>query len=151
MSAHPASSRSGRVAAVLVAAGAIAYGIAGSRIEYAFSSDPIGPRGFPVGLAILLVLLAVWYFVRPGAAESLPTGRGLAAASGFVGLALAGVLAMPLVGFVPTMTVLLAGVAWLFGARPVLALGSGLVQALIWWSLFGPLLGGNLPKGPLGI
>jgi putative tricarboxylic transport membrane protein len=146
----PDAARAGRIAAALVALGALAYGAAGVQIEYAFSSDPIGPRGFPVGLAVILILLAAWYFVQPGDAEPWPRGRGLTAAITFLGLSVLCVLGMPIVGFVPAMTVLMAAVARLFGASPPLSAASGLGQAILWWALFGPLLGGTLPKGPLG-
>jgi hypothetical protein len=32
-----------------------------------------------------------------------------------------------------------------------MAIVSGIAQAVVWWVLFGPLVGHVLPKGPLGI
>lgn len=145
-----AARRLGRGGALLLGLFALVYGGMGASIEYGFASDPIGPRGFPVGLGLLLGASAIVYFLKPGEAEALPRGKGLRHAVGLLVLAVACVLAMEWVGFVPAMTVLLAGVAWLFGAGAPMALGSGLGQALLWWAIFGPLLGGHLPKGPLG-
>lgn len=142
---------SGRLAAIAVLVLAVAYGFAATQIEYAFSSDPIGPRGFPLLLAGLLGLFAVLYLVRPGTAEPWPNAAGFRSILAFMTACVVSIAAMDYIGFVPAMTLLLSLTAWLFGAKPWLALTSGLAQALVWWAVFGPLVGGNLPKGPLGL
>jgi putative tricarboxylic transport membrane protein len=140
----------GRAAALVLLAFAVIYGFFGLTIEYAFSSDPIGPRGFPAGLAVLLFVLAGWYWLQPGATEEMPGPAGRMATLAFLAVSVVTILAMDWVGFVPAMLVLMAAVARLFGASWPVALASGAAQALLWWLLFGPLLGGSLPKGPLG-
>ncbi|WP_150285946.1 tripartite tricarboxylate transporter TctB family protein [Rhabdaerophilum calidifontis] len=141
---------SGRIAALALLAFALVYGLFGARIEYAFASDPIGPRGFPVALALVLALLALWYLARPGEAEEWPGRAGLGAALAFLGTSVACLLVFDHAGFVPSMAVLMAVIARLFGAGWITAILGGIGQALLWWLLFGPLLGGNLPKGLLG-
>lgn len=143
--------RISRLAAVLLMVFAICYGYLGGTVEYSFSSDPIGPRGFPVALATVLFGLAIWYFVQPGESESWPDRDGQIAAFTLLALCSACILGMDFLGFLPAMTIILGGVARLFGANWTMAALSGLVQAAIWWALFGPLLGGHLPKGFLGI
>lgn len=140
----------GRVAAGLMILFAIVYGIAGSQIPYAFSSDPIGPRGFPIGLAIVLFALGVWYFSAPGQSEPWPDRKGIAAALFFLTLSSICVLAMDWIGFVSAIAILLGGASRLFGASWRFVFINGIGQALLWWTIFGPLLGGHLPKGPLG-
>lgn len=142
--------RIGRVAAGVLMAFAVVFGYFGLTIEYSFSSDPIGPRGFPAGLAVTLLALSAWYWLAPGATEEMPEREGRLAALTFLIVSVACVLAMDWIGFVPAMVVLMTVIARLFGASWAFALASGGGQALLWWLLFGPLLGGTLPKGPLG-
>ena len=142
--------RSGRVAAAILILFALVYGYFGATVEYSFSSDPIGPRGFPVALAIALALFGAFYLIRPGEAEAWPERDGRNAALFFLGLAVLCVIGMDHIGFITAMAILMVGIARLFGATWLLALVSGVAQALLWWALFGPVLGGNLPKGPLG-
>lgn len=140
----------GRIAALFLMAFAVVYGFFGLSIEYSFSSDPIGPRGFPAGLALALFALGAWYWLAPGATEEWPAKVGRVAALTFLVVSAACVLAMDWIGFAPAMFVLMTSIALLFGASLRLALLNGAGQALLWWLLFGPLLGGTLPKGPLG-
>lgn len=142
--------RIGRVAAAVLMAFALLYGYFGLTIEYSFSSDPIGPRGFPAGLAVALLALGVWYWLTPGGTEDMPEQEGRIAALVFLGVSAVCVLVMDWIGFVPAMIILMTAIARLFGATWTLALVNGVGQALLWWLLFGPLLGGSLPKGPLG-
>ncbi|MBN8533362.1 MAG: tripartite tricarboxylate transporter TctB family protein [Rhizobiales bacterium] len=143
--------RISRLAAFFLMIFAILYGYLGGTVEYSFSSDPIGPRGFPVALAIVLFGLSVWYFAQPGQSESWPDRDGQIAAITLLALCSACILGMNFLGFLPAMTIILGGIARLFGASWPMAALSGLAQAAIWWALFGPLLGGHLPKGLLGI
>lgn len=143
--------QTGRAAATILMAFAIVYGFFGLTIEYTFSSDPIGPRGFPAGLAAALAGLSAWYWLNPGESEEWPERNGRIAALAFLVTGAACVLAMDWIGFVPAMVILMGGTARLFGASWPLSLVNGVAQALLWWLLFGPILGGTLPKGPLGI
>jgi len=146
----PAHRKAGRIAALTIIVFASVYAVLGSQIEYSFSSDPIGPRGFPIGLGVLLAALGVWYYLDTGACEDWPDRRGAQAAALFLGLSVAMMLAMPYIGFIIAMAILLTGVARLFGASWPMAFANGIGQAVLWWLLFGPLLGSHLPKGPFG-
>lgn len=140
----------GRVAAGVLIVFTLVYGYFGLTIHYSFSSDPIGPRGFPAGLAAALLVLGAWYWLSPGQTEEWPAHEGRQAALTFLVASVACVVAMDWIGFVPAMFILLAVIARMFGASWPITLVSGAGQALLWWLLFGPLLGGTLPKGPLG-
>ncbi len=142
--------RLGRIAAGALMAFAVVFGYFGLTIEYSFSSDPVGPRGFPAGLAAALFALGGWYWIAPGATDEMPGGEGRIAAVSFLAISVACVLAMDWIGFVPAMLILMTAIARLFGASWTLSLANGAGQALLWWLMFGPLLGGTLPKGPLG-
>lgn len=143
------ATRSGRIAAVLLLIFAVVYGIGGSRIEYAFASDPIGPRAFPVALAVILGLLCLLYLARPGQAEAWPRGATLLGAIAIPGLVAATALLLEPLGFPVVIFMLTAGVAWVFGAPWPRALLGGLVHAGLWYLVFGLLLEVYLPKGTL--
>ncbi len=142
--------RVGRFAAGILILSALIFAYLGMTIEYSFASDPIGPRGFPVGLAVALLILGLWYWLKPGSSEEFPGRAGRLAAVTFLVVSIACVLAMDWIGFVPAMLILMTAIARLFGASWTIAVVSGVGQALLWWLMFGPLLGGSLPKGPLG-
>jgi putative tricarboxylic transport membrane protein len=148
-SQSPASRRSGRIAAIAILILSVAYGIAGSRIVYSFSSDPLGPRVFPMLLAAILALLALIYLLRPGEAEPWPGGALLARSLALPALVLIAALIMEPLGFPAAMFVLTAGVGWLFGASPFAATVGGIVQAALWYFVFGYLLEVYLPLGIL--
>ena len=145
----PANLRSNRIAAVVILLLSLAYGIAGSQIAYAFSSDPLGPRVFPVLLACMLALLALVYLFRPGEAETWPGGALLARSVALPVLVLVSALILEPAGFPIAMFVMTAGVGWLFGASPMAAVLGGVVQSALWYVVFATLLEVYLPVGAL--
>ncbi len=141
--------RSGRIGAALLFVFALVYGVAGSRIEYAFSSDPLGPRVFPVALAMVLAGLSALYFLKPGSSEPWPRGATLVGAIAIpVLVGLTAILLEPL-GFPVVILILTAGVGRAFGAPWAKAIGAGLVHAALWYLVFGYLLEVYLPMGSL--
>lgn len=144
-----ANLRSNRIAALIILALSLAYGIAGSQIQYAFSSDPLGPRVFPVLLACILALLALIYLFRPGESETWPGGELLARSIGLPALVLISALILEPAGFPIAMFVLTAGVGWLFGASLIAAVLGGIVQSALWYFVFAHLLEVYLPAGAL--
>jgi putative tricarboxylic transport membrane protein len=144
-----ASVRSGRIGAAVLFLFAVVYGVAGSRIEYAFSSDPLGPRVFPVALAVILAVLSGLYVLKPGSSEPWPRGATLAGAVAIpVLVGLTAILLEPL-GFPVVIFILTAGVGRAFGAPWAKAASAGLVHAALWYLVFGYLLEVYLPTGSL--
>lgn len=139
----------GRIAALCLFALALAYGIGGSVIEYAFASDPLGPRAFPVALALVLGLLAVWYFFAPGPAEGFPHGRLLLRVLAVPMLLVISVLLFEPAGFAISIFVLTLGSALIFGASPLKAVAGAVGHVALWWIVFVYLLGVYLPAGTL--
>lgn len=139
----------GRRAAMCLLASSIVYGVAGSRIQYAFSSDPLGPRVFPVMLAIALAVFSMIYLARPGDAPNWPRGNLLAQSVVMIGVLVASALVLESLGFAAAMFLLCLGIGRLFGASWKAALvGSG-VQAALWYFVFDYLLDVYLPVGDL--
>ncbi len=136
MSGETGSGWPGRVPAVVLLALALAYGYEAARIPYAFSSDPLGPRAFPLLLAGLLTLLALAWLVRPGRADPWPRGLLLLECVGLVALAFLAAWLFDRAGFLSATGLLATGVAVLFGATPLRAVATGVGLALFWWVVF---------------
>lgn len=147
--ATPTTNRSGRIAAAILLAIAIGLGAAATQIDYAFSSDPLGPKAVPLILSGLLALFALYYWFRPGGAEAFPQGPLLLRSFVFIATCFVTVALLDLVGFLPAMTVLIGVTAYLFGATPQGAAVIGVVQAVFWFACFKYALGTYLPMGTL--
>lgn len=139
----------GRVSALVLLLLAIGYGIGGSMIEYAFSSDPLGPRFMPVMLAILLGLFVLFYLKFPGSVEGFPTGNALVRVLAVPLTLIVCVALMEPLGFGISIFLLTATVGWIFGAPLKLSLISGVIHAALWWFIFSFLLKVYLPTGAI--
>ena len=139
----------GRVFAVILFVLAAVYGIAGSQVEYSFSSDPLGPTVFPIGLAVALVLFSVWYFLKPGSAEGFPTGRLLAQVLAIPAIMIVSILLLEPFGFAISIFVLTLGCGITFGASPLKAAIGAVGHAALWWFIFSYLLEVYLPAGAI--
>lgn len=137
----------GRIGAAALLILALAFGLGGATIQYAFASDPLGPRVFPVALAAALAVLALLYWRRPGEVEAFPRGALLVRTLAVPGLVLLSVLLLEPAGFAVSIFVLTAGVAWIFGASLRASLIGGVGHALMWWVIFVKLLAVYLPPG----
>ncbi|QRY66093.1 tripartite tricarboxylate transporter TctB family protein (plasmid) [Ensifer sp. PDNC004] len=150
MSDTPSSSSLvGRIGGLLMLALAIAYGIGGSQIEYAFASDPLGPRVVPVLLAIILAALCLLYLKSPGSTEAFPKGQLLVKIAAVPLLLFTSALLLEPAGFAVSIFLLTLGVGWIFGAPLRLAVVGAVGQAALWWFVFSYLLDVYLPAGRL--
>lgn len=147
---HPADDRlSNRIAALALLVFSLAYGYAGSTIEYSFASDPLGPRVFPVLLAAILGLLSLIYLFVPGRGEAWPQGTVLLRCIALPALVLIAALLFEPIGFAGSMFIMTTGVSRIFGASWKASLLCGLIQAALWYVVFGYLLEVYLPVGEL--
>lgn len=137
----------GRVSAIILLILAVAYGLGGTIIEYAFSSDPLGPRVFPVALAIILAVLAVLYMLSPGSVEGFPEGRLLIKVLSVPALVLVATLLFEPAGFAISIFVLTLGSGLIFGAPLKVATIGAFGHALLWWFVFAFVLEVYLPVG----
>jgi putative tricarboxylic transport membrane protein len=139
----------GRISALVLLLLAAAYGIGGSMIEYAFSSDPLGPRFVPVMLAILLGLFTLIYLKFPGSTEGFPTGKSLVRVLAVPVTLIVSVALMEPLGFAACILLMTTVTGWIFGASPKLSLIGGVVHAALWWFIFSFLLEVYLPTGAI--
>jgi putative tricarboxylic transport membrane protein len=141
------TARSSRIAAAILLAFSVILAISASQIEYAFSSDPLGPRAFPYLLAAALAICGIWYFLSPGEAEPWPRSDVMLRAVILIAVTTASVALMDHIGFLPAAFIMCACAAYLFGAAPLAAIGIGAAQAGFWFILFKYALGTYLPSG----
>ncbi|MCM2293896.1 tripartite tricarboxylate transporter TctB family protein [Allorhizobium sp. BGMRC 0089] len=149
---HPSSRAirlTGRAAGLVLLVLAIAYGIGGAAIEYAFASDPLGPRVVPIGLAVLLGLFCLFYLYSPGSAEGFPAGSLLLRVLAIPALLIVAALLFEPGGFAVSVFVLTFGTALLFGAPLVKSAIGAAGHAGLWWFVFAYLLDVYLPAGAL--
>ncbi|MBZ9798315.1 tripartite tricarboxylate transporter TctB family protein [Mesorhizobium sp. ES1-4] len=139
----------GRISALCLFGLAVAYGIGGASIEYAFSSDPLGPRMVPVGLAIILGLLCLLYVRSPGTAEAFPSGRLLWRVLAVPLLLVVCIAIFETVGFAVSIFLLTFGTGLIFGAPLGYAAVGAAGHAALWWFIFSYLLQVYLPTGTL--
>lgn len=126
---------------------AVAYGVSGSVIEYAFASDPLGPRAFPVALALILGFLTVLHLRSPGGAEGFPSGNLLYRVLAIPALMVVTALLFEPAGFAISIFILTLGVALVFGAPLKMATIGAIGHAALWWVIFSYLLEVYLPVG----
>jgi putative tricarboxylic transport membrane protein len=134
------------VALIALAGGVILHARA---LEVAFAADPVGPRAFPIAVALVMAGCGVLCFAAPRAVwekaeRSLPGILSVVAMAGYA------LLLEPL-GFIPATTLLCIAIAFAFGCTAVQAVLSAVVTATALWLLLDRLLDLPLPRGPLGI
>ena len=111
-----------------------------------FAADPLGPRGFPSTVALIMGACGVLLLIPRGAGFSWPDR--MAAPPLLVAVMTGYALLLVPLGFLIATALLAFGVALLFGARFVAAVLTGIVTSAALWALFDMLLDLPLPKGP---
>jgi putative tricarboxylic transport membrane protein len=113
-----------------------------------FAADPLGPKGFPSAVAVILAACGALLLMERGLPFAWPERR--AAPFLLIVVMIAYALLLETLGFILATAGLAIGVALLFGARPWLALVTGVITSVALWALFDKLLDLPLPKGFLG-
>lgn len=116
-------------------------------LQVPFAADPLGPTPFPATVALVVALCGLGMVLRPVHGFARP--ERLAAPPLLVAAMVAYALLMVPLGFMVATALMATAVAWLFGARPLAALGVGVVTAVLLWLLFDKLLDLPLPRGIL--
>ncbi len=161
----------GGLAAILIGAGYLAMAL---QIRASALSDTVGPAGFPKLLAAIMIVLGAILCGRAlvaRRARAVPKSAGaslapasdelgsesefsglggLARAAGMLGIGIAYLLIVRVVGYVPAVAALIVAAALYGGA--VLSwrvFAIGIAGALLYWLVFVLFLGIPLPGGPL--
>ena len=121
-----------------------------TQIQLSFISDPVGPRIFPIIIAVIVGLSGLVIMLRPDPEPTWPAmGRVVEIAAAVIVLVAYAQL-LPELGFVISTAVAAAFLSWRLGAGPVQAIVAGVVISLGIYAVFHLILGLSLARGPLG-
>jgi putative tricarboxylic transport membrane protein len=127
---------------------AAVFGGVGWGIVAPFSYDPLGPRPYPLLLAAVLAVMAVWMLLKPQAVK-LPGGRMLAQVGLLIATLVFYQLSFRWLGFILSTSITVVLVARLFKGSWLQGLLTGVGMALVCYGLFNYVLEIPLPAGAL--
>jgi len=119
-------------------------------IQESFIQDPVGPKAFPIMIAIVLAASSLVFVLKPDPAPDWPAAGRLFEIAVSVAVMIAYALALPEAGFVASTAVAAAFLSWRLGAKPIFALMAGIAIAVGIYVVFHLILGLSLAKGPWG-
>lgn len=137
-----------RVVGALLVLLAAAYGAAALQLKVPLATDPVGPRAFPVLLALVLAALGLSLIARPGREPQWPAFRLFGKLILVVGSFLVFALLFERLGFIPLSILLATGLGVLAGGSPLKSLAMGTATGLVMYALF--RYGLDLPLEPWG-
>ncbi len=139
--------RTDRIAGALLLLVSAGYGLEASRLQADFLADPLGPRAFPLLLAVSLAVFSLYLLARPDPDPAWPPPHVLRGQLGMLVSFVVYSYALAPLGFLLATTLEMAWLSRLFGAswRTGLLGGLGLAAALYVIFVFG--LGIPLPLG----
>ncbi|MBU0582254.1 MAG: tripartite tricarboxylate transporter TctB family protein [Alphaproteobacteria bacterium] len=121
-----------------------------TQIQLSFISDPVGPRTFPIIIAVLVGLSGLAIMLRPDPEPEWPAmGRFLEIAAAVVVL-VAYAQVLPELGFVISTAFAAGFLSWRLGAGPIQATIAGILIAVGIYVVFHLILGLSLARGPFG-
>src|SRR5699024_3470093 len=106
------------------------------QLHVPFSYDPLGPKAFPVGLAVLLAFLSIFLIIRPASAESWPRGLVLVKMLSVLGVLLVCAMLFTRLGYLPSTAFAVVALSLLYGATLPKALLGGVFMAVGSYFLF---------------
>ena len=121
-----------------------------TQIELSFISDPVGPRTFPVIIAVVMGLASLVVLLRPDPEPVWPPLPRLLEIGGAVVVMIGYALLLPDLGFVVATAVASAYLTWRLGTGLVWSALYGVLTALGIYVIFHLILGLSLAEGPLG-
>lgn len=130
---------------------AVGAAMAWAAKDYAapISYEPVGPRAFPLLLALLLALGGAWLLIRPGANDRWLHAVPLKALAGVVVALFVYVLLFQWLGFTLATIIMTVPVGMAFGGSWLQSLGGGVGLGLVAYLLFDKVLDVVLPTGVL--
>ncbi|HSH74736.1 MAG TPA: tripartite tricarboxylate transporter TctB family protein [Longimicrobiales bacterium] len=134
----------------LVVAGA-AIGLEATTFDVSFITDPVGPKALPYLVAAMLLLAGVHAALRPPTGVTWPDRATLLQLAGATAAFLAYTVALDVLGFVLSTTLVVAALSHLYGARPGRGVTAALLLSIGLWLLFVRVLALPLPVGSLWI
>lgn len=140
---------SDRILGGICVASAVAMAVTASRYVPQIAYEPVGPRAFPMLLAVLIGLVGAWLVIRPSThSAAVAAGRLPALLGGAVATLLYAALFQPL-GFALATALMAVPVGIAFGGTWRRSLAGGIGLGLGLYLLFDKLLDVVLPTGLL--
>jgi putative tricarboxylic transport membrane protein len=121
-----------------------------SVIEESFIQDPLGPKAFPLIIALVLALCGIAMWLAPDDEPRWPQGRKLIEIIWAVAVMVLYAQLLPVIGFVFATAAAAAFLSWQLGATIRQAATAGLLISLGIYAVFHLVLGLSLARGPLG-
>lgn len=119
-------------------------------IQESFIQDAVGPKTFPIIIALVMAAASVYFILRPDADPVWPKAPGLIELSLTALVMVAYALALPEVGFGIATAIAATYLAWRLGCTPLGALLTGVGTSAGLYLVFRVILGLSLARGPLG-
>lgn len=119
-------------------------------IELSFISDPVGPRTFPIIIAIVMAVSSLVIFIKPDVEPKWPQAARLLEIVIAAAVMVLYALALPVAGFLIATAVAAAFLTWRLGTAPLWAVVSGLLTSVGIYTVFHLILGLSLARGPFG-
>ena len=129
---------------------ALFYAWATLQIEESFLSDAVGPKTFPLAVAVILGLTSIVIIARPDKDPEWPALGRLAEIAAAVVVMFLYAKLLPEIGFVIATAFAAAYLTWRLGTRPIQSVIVGILTSLGIYVVFHLILGLSLARGPLG-
>lgn len=119
-------------------------------IQESFISDAVGPKTFPIIIAVVLGLSSAYFIFRPDVAPAWPKLAVLGELFMTVVVMVAYAELLPVLGFAISTAIAAAYLSWRLGAPTLKALIAGVATSAGLYLIFRIILGLSLARGPLG-
>ncbi len=121
-----------------------------SIIEESFIQDPLGPKAFPILIALVLALCGIAMWLKPDQSPQWPGTRKLLELLWAVAVLVIYAQALPVVGFVFATAIAASFLSWQLGATIQQASIAGVLISFSIYAIFHLVLGLSLARGPFG-
>jgi len=141
---------SDRIFASICIALAVLMGWGATIIEESFIQDPLGPKAFPLVIAVVLAACGVAMFLRPDEDPVWPHRRKQIQLLWTIGAMILYVQFLPVVGFLVATAIGAGFLSWQLGASVKQACLGGFSISVSIYVVFKLILGLSLARGPFG-
>ena len=141
---------SDRIFASICIALAVLMGWGATIIEESFIQDPLGPKAFPLVIAVVLAACGVAMFLRPDEDPVWPHRRKQIQLLWTIGAMILYVQFLPVVGFLIATAIGAGFLSWQLGASVKQACWGGFGISVSIYVVFKLVLGLSLARGPFG-
>jgi putative tricarboxylic transport membrane protein len=138
-----------RVPGIVIALLGLAAGLEATTFDVRFLTDPVGPKALPMLVAAIFVLAGGRAALLPDQVAAWPNRAVLMKLVGAAAAFLLYPLALPVVGFFTSTTLVVATLSWLYGAPWLKGVAAAATLSGALWLLFVRVLALPLPIGSL--